>query len=120
MVNHNEHFRHIMLYYFKKGKSAAKTRKKICAVYGEDAVNERTCRKWFAKFRAGNFVLDDAPRSGRPVEIDDDKIQTLIKDNPHYSTRMIAEILKVSQTAVVEHLHALGYINRLDTWIPWT
>ena len=26
--------------------------KKICAVYGEGAVIDRSCQKWFAKFRA--------------------------------------------------------------------
>ena len=33
-----QNFWHIMLYYFKKGKSATETQKKICAVYGEGAV----------------------------------------------------------------------------------
>ena len=65
-----QHFWHIMLYYFKKGKNATETQKKICAVYGEGAMTDRTCQKWFAKFRAGDFSLDDAPGSGRPVEID--------------------------------------------------
>jgi transposase len=54
------------------------------------------CRKWFARFRAGNFDLDDAPRSGRPVEVDDDQIKTLIENNPRNTTRVIAEILKMS------------------------
>ena len=45
-----QHFQHIMLYYFKKGKNATETQKKICAVYGEGAVTDRTCRKWFAEF----------------------------------------------------------------------
>ena len=30
-----QHFQHITLYYFKKGKNATETRKKICAMYGE-------------------------------------------------------------------------------------
>ena len=44
------HFRHIMLYYLQKGKNTIETQKKICAVYGEGAVTDRTCQKWFAKF----------------------------------------------------------------------
>ena len=39
-----------MLYYFKKDKNATETQKKFCAVYGESAVTDRTCQKWFAKF----------------------------------------------------------------------
>ena len=39
-------------------------------VYGEGAVTDQTCQKWFAKCCAGDFSLDDAPRSGRPVEVE--------------------------------------------------
>ena len=35
MAENKEHFRHIMLYYFRKGKNASQTQKKICAVYGD-------------------------------------------------------------------------------------
>ena len=83
MKENKHHFRHIMLFYFKKGKKATETQKKICAVYGEGAVTDRTCQKWFAKFCAGDFSLDDAPWSGRPVEVDSDQIETLIKNNQH-------------------------------------
>ena len=46
-----KHFRFIMLYYFKKGKNATKCKKVSCMeLYGEGAVIDRTCQKWFAKF----------------------------------------------------------------------
>ena len=41
-----------------------------CAVYGEGAVTDQMCQKWFTKFRAGDFLLDNAPQLGRPVEVD--------------------------------------------------
>ena len=37
-------------YYFKKSKNATDVQKKICAVYGEGAVTDQTCQRWFAKF----------------------------------------------------------------------
>ena len=77
---------HIMLYYFKKGKNTTKTKKKFfCAVYGEGAVIDWTCQKWFAKFRAGDFSLDDTPWLDRPVEVDSNQIETLRMINviPH-------------------------------------
>ena len=70
-----------MLYYFKKGKNATEMHKKICALYRESAVTDWICQKWFAKFRAGDFSLDNAPRSGRTVEVDSDQIETLIESN---------------------------------------
>ena len=49
-MEENTHFQHIMLYYFKEGKNATEMQKKICAVYGEGAVTDQMCQKWFVKF----------------------------------------------------------------------
>ena len=46
MEEDTQHFWHIMLYYFKKGKNSTKMQKKICAVYGEGAVIERVKSGW--------------------------------------------------------------------------
>ena len=70
------------------------------------------------KFRGGDFSLDDAPRSGRPVEVDSDQIETLIENNQHYTTWEIADILKISKSSAVNHLHQLGYVHHFDVWVP--
>ena len=72
-----------MLYYFRKGKNATEMQQKICALYGERAVTEQICQKWFMKVCAGDFLLNSAPQSGRPVEVDNNQIETLIKNNEH-------------------------------------
>ena len=118
MEERKQHFQHIMLYYFKKGKNATEMQKKICAAYGEVAVTNRTCQKWFVKFRAGDFSLDDAPRSGRPVEVDNNQIETIIENNQCYTMREIADILKISKSSIENHLHQLGYVNCFDVWVP--
>ena len=68
-------------------------------MYGEGAVTDGTCQKWFGKFCAGDFsrsfVLDNAPRLGRPVKVDRDQIATLIENNQCYVTWEIANILKI-------------------------
>ena len=86
----------IILYYFKKGKNATETHKKIYAVYGEGAVTDRMCQKWFVKFHAGDFLLDTAPRSGRTAEVDRDRVETLIETNQCSTTQEVADILKIS------------------------
>lgn len=111
-------FRCLMLYYYRKGKNASQTKKKICAVYGKGTVSERVCQNWFSKFRAGNTSCEDNERSGRPSVVDDDQIKTLIEKNPRYTTREIAEIVNISQKTVVNHLQALGYRSRYDIWVP--
>ena len=109
-----------MLYYFKKGKNATETQKRICAVYGEGAVTDRTCQKWFVKFHAGDFLLDDAPWSGRPVEIDSDQIKTLIENNQRYTMWGIADILKISNSiAISENEQCAFYFMEKTKWTFW-
>ena len=81
-------------------------------------MTDETCQKWSAKFCAGDFSLDDAPRSGRPVEVDSDQIETLIENSQRYTTQEIADILKISKSSTENHLYQLGYMNRFDVWVP--
>lgn len=118
MEDQTVHFRHILLYYFRKGKNARQACAKLRQVYGDNTLQERQCQRWFTKFRAGDFDLNDTPRSGRPIEVDDDKIKALIESNQRYTTREIAEILKIHHSTVHDHLKKLGYVNRLDIWVP--
>ena len=66
-------------------------------MYGEGAVTDRTCQKWFVKSPTRDFSLDDAPQSGRPVEVDSDKIETLTKNNQRSTMWEIANILRHTQ-----------------------
>lgn len=118
MEKRSEHFRHILLFYFRKGKNATQAYKKLCAVYGDEALKERQCQYWFAKFRSGDFSLKDEPRSGRPVEVDDDQIKAIIDSDRHSTTREIAEKLDVSHTCIEKRIKQLGYVKKLDLWVP--
>ena len=73
MEENMQHFWHIMPYYFKKGKNANEMQRKICSVYGEGTVIDQMCQKWFVKFYARGFSLDDASWLGRPVEVHSDQ-----------------------------------------------
>ena len=64
-------------------------------MYGEDAVTDQMCQKWLAKFRAGDFSLDNAPRSGRSVEADSNQVKTLNENSQCYTTWETADILKI-------------------------
>ena len=86
-----------MLYYFKKGKNTTEMQKKIYAVFGDGAVTDRMCQKWFVKFCAGDFSLDNAPGSGRQVEVDSNQIKTLIENNQCSTKWELADTLKISK-----------------------
>ena len=97
MEENMQHFQHIMLY-FKKRKNTTEMQEKIYAVCGEGAVTDQTCQKWFVKFCVGDFSLDDAPRSGRPVEVDCNQMETLTENNQCYTMQEIANMLKISKS----------------------
>ena len=59
----------------RKVKMYLKHKEEICAVCGEGSVTDRMCQMWFVKFHAGEFSLDNARRSGRPVEVDSIKLR---------------------------------------------
>ena len=61
-------------------------------------MTDRTCQKWFARFCAGDFSLDDITQSGRPVKVDSDQIETLTENNQRSTMRDIADILKISKS----------------------
>ncbi|XP_078032732.1 histone-lysine N-methyltransferase SETMAR-like [Augochlora pura] len=111
-------FRHILLYHFRKGKNASQVRKKLCAVYGNEALKERQCQNWFARFRSGDFSLKNAQRCGRPVEVDEIHIKAIINSDRHSTTCDIAEKLNVSHKCIGKELKMLGYVKKLDLWIP--
>ena len=71
-------------------------------MYGEGAVTDQVCQKWWVKFHAGDFLLDDAPPSGIPVEVDNNQIEK----NQCYTMWEITDILKISKSSVENHFSA--------------
>ncbi|GFW72105.1 HTH_48 domain-containing protein [Trichonephila clavipes] len=87
MESDKQYFRHILLFYYRKGKNAVQARKKLTDVYGEGVLTVRQCQNCFAEFRSGNFDVEDAPRSGRSVEADKDAIKALVDANRRITTQ---------------------------------
>ena len=80
-------------------------------MFGEGAVTDRMCQKWLVKFRAGDFSLDDVPRSGRPAEVDSDQIKTLIEKNQS-TTQELVVILKMSKSKLLVKMQNVSFILR--------
>ena len=72
------------LLFQRKGK-LTEMQKRICAVFGEGAVIDRMCQKWFVKYCAGTFSMYSAVQLGRPVKVDSNQIETLIENNQCYT-----------------------------------
>ncbi|GFT35750.1 histone-lysine N-methyltransferase SETMAR [Trichonephila clavipes] len=118
MESDKQHFRHILLFYYRKSKNAVQARKKLTDVYGEGVLTVRQCQNWFAKFRSGNFHVEDAPRSGRLIEAAKDAIKALVDANRRITAREIGFRLNLSNSKVYDHLNGLGLPSKLDVCDP--
>ena len=71
-------------------KTASECHRILLKVYGEHAVAERTCQKWFARIKSGDFGLEDEERPGQPKCLK-------MKNWKHYSMKIVAKHKKSSQ-----------------------
>jgi len=94
-----EHIRFSIHFAFHLKKNTAEATAMICAAYEENAVSHITCKRWYQKFRHGNFSLEDEPRAGRPQKIEMDQLQALLDI---YSTQPENEL-------AVSHFRLLTY-----------
>ena len=89
------HIRHIIFHEWKRGTTAAQTARNINAFYGEGSTSEITCRRWFNRFKDGDFSLEDQPRAGRPAELENQRLIELLQEDNRQTTRELAEQLGV-------------------------
>ena len=67
-------------------------------------MNKRTCRRWFAKFRSGDFILEDEDRTGCPVEFNDTLLEVALEENPSVSVEELTRKLSSNHSTVHHHL----------------
>ena len=91
-----QNLRTLLRYEFEKGLTADQANQNICQTFGEDIVNRRTAFRWFARFPNGDFGRQDSPCSERPVEFDEDRLQALLRENPHQTIRKAVRRLTMS------------------------
>ncbi|GFS50197.1 histone-lysine N-methyltransferase SETMAR [Trichonephila clavipes] len=96
-------------FFFDKGDTASQVAKIENGVYAADTVAANYVQFWFRRFRSGIFDVKDAPRRGRPVVENVDKITEIIEVDRHVSSRSIAQELKIDLKTV------LSYLRKVDS-----
>ena len=100
--------RGVLLHYFNMKKTAAKSHRILMGVYGEHALIERTCQKWFARFKSGDFGLEDEESHGQPKEFENEELEALLDEDCCQTQEELAESLGVTQAAILKRLKAAG------------
>ena len=110
-------FRGVLRHYFNMKKTAAKSHRVLMEVYGEHVLAERTCQKWFARFKSGDFGLEDEERSGQPKKFEDEELGALLDEDCCQTQDELAESLRVTQADILKCLKVARYIQKQGNWV---
>jgi hypothetical protein len=110
----------IIKFLFNKRVDARQIAEKLRVQFHEDAYAPRRIQFWITELRRDREDLHDEPRTGRPsAENLPTKIQELLDENPFDSARSMGEILQVSHSTVLKHLHEnLQFYAFHLRWVP--
>lgn len=107
----------VLLHYFNMKKNASETLVILKELYGEQALTERTCHKWFKQFGSGNFNLEDADRIGAPKKFKDKDLKRLLRENSSVTQEELAKTFGVHQQTISCRLQRIGMIRKGGKWV---
>ena len=90
----------VLLHYFNMKKTPAESHRILVEVYGEHALAERTCQKQFARFKSGDFGLEDEEHPGQANKFEDEELEALLDKDCCQTQEELAESLGVTQVAI--------------------
>ncbi|GFV26015.1 histone-lysine N-methyltransferase SETMAR [Trichonephila clavipes] len=107
---------YILQFFFNKGENASQADEIVNGAYGVDTVTANYVQFWFCRFRSASFDVKYAPRTGRPVIENVDKIGEIIEVDRHVSSCIISKELKIDNKTVLNYLRKVGFKKKLDIW----
>ena len=121
--NVREAHRYYIYIGWKNNQDASQIRQSLVNAEGDNAPSIYTIHRWIKRFEEGWMTFEDKPRSGRPREATTpqkiQKIQDLIKKNPHETTQMLADSTCISRERVQFILYKHLDLKKVCAkWIP--
>ena len=113
-----EHFRHFLFFEFNRGAKAADATWNTWTVYGDNAIGGSTARKLFSHFKEDRSGISDTLRSGRLLGFDEDRLNTLIHNDPCQCARELENVSNCDHSTIVRHLHSMGKVQKSGVWVP--
>jgi len=85
----------------------------LVKVYGDTAPTDKSCREWFRRFKDGDFIVENKPRSGQPKKFEDKELEALLEKDQNQMQEELAKSLGVTQQACFcFRLRAMGMIQK--------
>ena len=116
----NTEFRSVIHYCFLREMNAKDIFAEMKSAYKGNTPGESTIYKWLKRFKEGRETLDDDPRSGRPINNDENEaILRILEEQPFASSRYISDMLSIPKSTVCHKLvWQLNYRKLNFRWIP--
>lgn len=114
-----QHLREVLLYWFNLKKSATESHRLLSEAYPKYAPSIRTCQEWFARFKSGDFDVEDKERPGQVKKFEDAELEALLDEDPCQTQQELADSLGVDQATISRRLKALGMIQKQGNWVPY-
>jgi len=102
-----QHLREVLIFCFNWKKSAAEAYRMLVEVYGDTAPTDKSCRKWFRRFKDGDFSVEDK------------ELEALLEEDQNQMQEELAGSLGVTQQAVSEQLRVIEMIQKQRNWVPY-
>ena len=90
-----------------KGAKAAEAARNISAMYENSEIGESTASKWFHRFKENRFDISGTPLSGSPSGFNEDRLNTLIHNDPSQCTREMTNVMEYDHSTIVRHLYSM-------------
>jgi [histone H3]-lysine36 N-dimethyltransferase SETMAR len=112
------HIRNALLFLYFSNNTMRDTERQLASVYPGHVPHYNTIRAWYHRFESGDYSLEDAERSGRPVELDLTRLEQLVEGDPFQSVRDMAQTLGVHHRTIETGLRTLGKVKKLGRFVP--
>ncbi|UYV75332.1 hypothetical protein LAZ67_12003571 [Cordylochernes scorpioides] len=87
---------------------------RVIVVYDDHALVDRTCQKWFARFKSSNFDLEDKERPRALLKFEEARLD----EDARQTQKELTKTLGVTQPAILLRLKEIGMIRRVGNWVP--
>ena len=85
---------------------------------GEGSTSYSKASFWFAKFRFGDFSLENEPRGRHQPEVNNDRLKFIVESDTPQTTRELATKFGVSIPTILNHLRQINEVKKVDRWVP--